>query len=108
MHTKDGKRNERASKLVGKEITGNVLILSGVKGLHLYQLLRKEFMINHCVKPLSSDAFCGFQHPDFAHIYNDEVHQATQHLFKNVIVQFAEKINRKQLIVFHSSHLIQL
>ena len=108
MHGNEGKENERASKLVGKQIVGNSLILTGIKGLHLYKLLRRDFMKKHSPKPLSSDAYCGFQHPDFSHIYNDEVYSSTLYLFKSIIPSFADLINSNSIVLFHSKHLIQL
>lgn len=63
------------------------------RGEWLYHLLRPE-LVRKYPKPLSSDAFSMFQRFDRnLMIHNDEVREATAHLFEEVIPAFCDRLN---------------
>eukprot|EP01091_Cochliopodium_minus_P004832 TRINITY_DN1472_c0_g2_i1.p1 TRINITY_DN1472_c0_g2~~TRINITY_DN1472_c0_g2_i1.p1 ORF type:complete len:1451 (-),score=404.43 TRINITY_DN1472_c0_g2_i1:87-4439(-) len=63
------------------------------KGEHLFRLLRPEFLRKY-LKPLSSDAFSAFGSDNIKE-NNLEVIEATKYLFKELIPNFAQDLNRR-------------
>eukprot|EP00727_Mastigamoeba_balamuthi_P002688 m51a1_g12416 hypothetical protein (960) ;mRNA; f:734993-739255 len=86
-------KNERASALCNRLITGNALLLRLNKASVLYNLLRPE-LVRSNPTPLCSDAWTKFQNADpNKDTHNREVGEATLRLLQEVIPNFAEALN---------------
>ena len=67
--------------------------VKGIQCVHLFRLLRPEFVKKY-KKPLSSDAFSSFATGEVVK-ENQEATEATKHLKKEVIPNFAKELNRR-------------
>ena len=63
--------NSRASAMAGCAVYGAAAVVNVLRGHHLYNLMRPEFVAT-CPKPLSSDSFSWFGRHDAA-VHNAEV-----------------------------------
>jgi hypothetical protein len=108
--------NSRASVVTGHRLYGDIIIIPGLTGAHLYNLLRPEYVCNYSDKtgevdqskgkriPLSSDAFSYFGRYNAAE-NNKEVREASTTLTTTVIKQFSESLVKES--PFGGAELIQ-
>jgi hypothetical protein len=90
--------NVAASWLVGFVVSGDAVVVpGGIKSKILYQLFRREFMMDVYKKALSPDAFSGFGVHNRAE-HNAEVREATRVLLHDVIPAFAKKLENHDIV----------